>query len=130
APILDRIVPQTDAMGARRIVPGADFAGCALDPGSRVALLAQPAGQAMNPEECHPGDPYTTRKARSILKKIMAAASQSRLGPFGACAGSVAVGLVPDLPAETRVRAEVLKLDLERAPGCRVVIWESAVAVE
>src|SRR2546427_8323185 len=56
-----------------------------------------------------------------------------RVGRFianAAGAGLVAVGLVPDFPAEARFRAEVLKLDLERAPGCRVVIRDSAVAVE
>src|SRR5437016_13416207 len=57
----------------------------------------------------------------------------ARVGRFianAAGAGLVAVGLVPDFPAEARFRAEVLKLDLERAPGCRVVIRDSAVAVE
>ncbi len=43
---------------------------------------------------------------------------------------SVAVGLVPDLPTEARVRADVLQVNLEPAPGCRAVLPESAVAVE
>src|SRR6476661_2343224 len=49
-----------------------------------------------------------------------------RFGREGAGDRSVAVGLVPDLPARGRVPAEVLKLDLDRAPGCSVVIRDSA----
>jgi len=50
--------------------------------------------------------------------------------PGTAARQSIAVGLVPDLPAEARVSGEILKLDLERTLGCSLVIRESSVAME
>jgi hypothetical protein len=70
-------------------------------------------------------------ETRGNLMKARFEDAQRRMVLLGAArAGSVAVGLVPDFPAEARVRAEVLKLNLQRVPGCRVVIRESPVAVE